>query len=81
MTIKYVVYPGMVRSKNDGQWHYISASKLIMLFGVNPLECEIFDPKGWWPRSYHEQAAERHKELTVLQAQYDGNYTLPKEKV
>lgn len=40
-TIKYVVYPGLVDSLNDGVTHYVSAPKLIELYNVYPQECII----------------------------------------
>ncbi len=36
---KYIVYPGSVRSRNDGQFHHISFAKLCRLYGVDPKEC------------------------------------------
>ena len=39
--IKYVVFPGNVISKTDGQLHYIPAYDLISLYGVDPKECVI----------------------------------------
>ena len=39
--IKYAVYPGMIRSRNDGDWHYVGAAQLIRLYGVRPSECLI----------------------------------------
>lgn len=36
---KYVVFGGHVISKNDGQWHKLSAFKVAELYGVNPSEC------------------------------------------
>jgi hypothetical protein len=36
---KYLVYPGYVISKNDGEKHYISFMKLIELYRVDPREC------------------------------------------
>ena len=64
--IKYLVKPGYVYSKTDGQRHYIGASKLIGLYRVDPKECYISrggpgEPEG----------------LIVLSPQYDGNYSLP----
>jgi hypothetical protein len=41
---KYLVIPDYVKSKNDGQKHYITAKELIRLYGVNPKECVIYDP-------------------------------------
>jgi hypothetical protein len=40
-TIKYLIFPGNVISKNDGSTHYVKASELIDLYHVNPKECRI----------------------------------------
>jgi len=36
---KYVLHPGLVRSKFDGDTHFISASQLAHLYGVDIREC------------------------------------------
>ena len=38
---KYLVCPGYVRSKNDGDRHFISAHRLMNLYGVRPGECFV----------------------------------------
>lgn len=73
---KYVLCPGMVTSKTDGQRHYIGPHALAQLYGVDMKECEIYEPAPWWPRSYHQIAEERHKGLPRLSTRYDGNYTI-----
>lgn len=49
--IKYFIYPGEVKSYSDGDVHYISGSKLIGLYGLNPSECKIIlkpeDERGY----------------------------------
>ncbi|MGR8931942.1 MAG: hypothetical protein ACU836_15015 [Gammaproteobacteria bacterium] len=70
---KYVLCPGFIFSKNDGDRHYISARKLAELYHVSMNECvvkpDMDDPryKGWRPP---EDAIE-------LNPKYNGNYTLP----
>lgn len=61
--IKYFVHPGYVKSKSDGDEHYITAEQLIRLYRVNPAECKIIlssdDERGYdinkvkhlWPRN------------------------------
>ena len=39
MRPKYLLCPGEIRSKNDGDFHYISAGRLIALYGVKASEC------------------------------------------
>lgn len=47
--IRYVIHPGYVFSKNDGQCHYINGRQLIRLYGLNPAECVIAsEQKGWF---------------------------------
>lgn len=37
--IKYVIHPGEIISKNDGEVHFIDYGQLIRLWAVNPKEC------------------------------------------
>lgn len=43
---KYLIYPGYVTSRNDGERHYISAGQLIRLYRVDPAECIIYDGRA-----------------------------------
>jgi len=79
MMIKYVVCPGTVTSKTDGQQHYINAHQLMKLYRVRPEECVIHVPQGWWRLVDFDRAARRHEGLIRLEPRYDGNYTLPQE--
>jgi hypothetical protein len=67
--VKYLVIPGNVRSRNDGDIHYISARQLMQLYGVNPDECVIYDNR-FGGRQYSD-------ELIPLRPMFNGNYTLP----
>lgn len=64
--IKYLLHPGQVRSRNDGDWHYISAGKIADLYGVKIEECRIYDS-----RRAHEDCG-----LIQLYPRYDGEYKL-----
>jgi hypothetical protein len=75
---KYVICPGFVRSSSDGQEHYVGPMELIRLYGVSYLECEIYEPAPWWPRSHFENAESRQQGLHRLGPRYDGNYDLKK---
>lgn len=77
MKPKYVVCPGMMTSKTDGQTHYVGSMQLMRLYGVAPQECEIYEPAPWWPRSYYKAAEERQQGMIRLHPRYDGDYTLP----
>jgi len=35
----FILHPGHVRSKTDGQWHYVGARRLADLYGVPWHEC------------------------------------------
>jgi hypothetical protein len=37
--VKYILYPGNVKSVNDGDWHFITYGQLIRLYGLAPAEC------------------------------------------
>ncbi len=43
MKKKYLLVPGMVQSKTDGEWHYIDAPTLANLYHVPLHECIIHD--------------------------------------
>ena len=77
LTVRYLLCPGYVKSKYDGDEHYIGAMRLARLYGVDPRECEIFEPRPWWPASFYRQDERRYKDLIKLVPRYDGDYTLP----
>ena len=76
MKPNYVICPGEVISKTDGRRHYIGPMQLMKLYGVDPRECEIYEPAPWWPTSYYRMAEERQRGLPRLGPRYDGNYEL-----
>lgn len=66
--IKYVLYPGVVTSKYDGQRHFISAATLMRLYRVRPEECLIYDAN---------EPKEKYQDLIPLSPKYNGNYEIP----
>lgn len=70
--VKYIVYDGKVKSKNDGDIHYISHQQVIRLFGVNPTECLLVNRPDWF-RGYSKEFLET---LKVLQPKQNGDYSL-----
>ena len=70
--VKYLVCPGTVISKSDGDEHFISAGQLMRLYGVKPTECVVM-PTGSARRGWTEPAG-----LIHLRPSYHGNYELPK---
>lgn len=69
MKTKYLVVPGYVTSKNDGDRHFIGAGDLMRLYGVNPQECRVVTEEG--------STFGSEKDLIVLRPSYSGNYSLP----
>lgn len=65
---KYLIVPGNVKSKNDGETHYISASQLIDLYGVDPSECYVYS------EVMRGNIFLNH--LKRLTPRYDGNYNI-----
>lgn len=68
--IKYFIYPGEVRSKSDGDIHYINGEQLIRLYNLNPSECKTI------LQSKDERGYDLSK-ITILRPRSDGNYTNP----
>lgn len=69
MKKKYIVCPGNVRSKSDGDLHYISASKLMMLYRVNPAECIIVEDEM-------VAGSLNWEDYIILKPSTDGNYSM-----
>ncbi len=44
MSQRYVLYPGPVCDGVDGQLHFISASALTRMYGVDMRDCMVFEP-------------------------------------
>lgn len=68
--IKYVVYPGKMRSKHDRDIHYISAPVLMELYKVDPKECVVS----------HGDSRDLGKDFTgliPLYPRYNGKYEVP----
>jgi hypothetical protein len=71
----YAVYGGMVRSQNDRDWHKITPTMLINLYGVMPNECLlVLDSQP----DYQQEIA-RQQHLIALGPRTNGDYTLPVE--
>jgi hypothetical protein len=67
MEKKYVLVGGLVRSKTDGQIHYVSAHRLARLYMLDKRECYFVDGAEWPPLP---------SDLTRLFPRYDGDYRL-----
>lgn len=64
-------------SKNDGQYHYITARQLAYLYGVRLEDCEIHLDLKNQPLSLQLRQEEREAGLIRLTPRYNGDYTLP----
>ena len=80
-TAKYVVCPRIIRSKSDGQFHYIGAAQLMSLYRVDPRECEIYEPSQQWTRADYEDAENRVRGLPQLIPRFHGDYEEYKRKL
>ena len=68
---KYVVVPGFLRSKSDGQRHDISAQSLMHLYKVDRDECLIkYNDERDWGKDFSN--------LIHLYPDYHGKYEIPK---
>lgn len=77
--LKYAIYPGEIRSRNDGDWHYVTAMQLMHLYGVDPRECIVVFPSSMYRHESERESLLRDVQrcgLIELYPRYDGNYTL-----
>ncbi len=70
--IKYIVRPGTVQSRYDGQWHFISGPRLMALYKVSPKECLVDLP--------HNPIARMglQGEFIELKPRFEGDYDIEK---
>ncbi len=73
---KYLLCPGPVTSKIDGDRHHISASDLARLYGVQMSECVVRSESLISTRG---RGLNENNGLIELWPRYDGNYKLPKD--
>jgi hypothetical protein len=64
----YILCPGYVRSKNDGQIHYVGAKKLADLYRVNFRDCRVLR---------EDRLSTVPPDGIYLHPRYDGDYALP----
>lgn len=70
---KYLVIAGRVRSRMDGDVHWITGAQLAHLYGVDPRECIFADERRLDPRTQHWI----DRGLVILRPRYGGDYRLP----
>lgn len=67
----FLVVPGPILSRIDGDRHYISAGRLMDLYGVHREECIIIDS------SRNAYLYGRYEGCLILEPRFDGDYSLP----
>jgi hypothetical protein len=72
MKKKYVIHPGLVKSKSDGDVHFISSARLCELYGVRWEEC--IKGRPGWERGY---TPEFRSTLIHLAPDSTGEYKRP----
>lgn len=81
VTASYLLCPGLVRSRNDGDWHHVSAMELAWLYGVRMAECLVLPDVGRerFPceRLRLIERCEAGGDLVMLRPCADGQYQLP----
>ncbi len=70
---KYVLHPGYVTSKADGDRHYINAKQLADLYRIKLTECHIIMDD--YPDFQSRMDETRH--LIHLYPRFDGDYVIP----
>jgi hypothetical protein len=68
MTQRYVLHPGPVTCAKNGQMHFIGASTLARLYGVEMRDCIVFDPDP-------HNRTEDYSDCIHLHPQYDEDCT------
>lgn len=79
MTARYLLCPGLVRSRNDGQSHVVSSHQLAALYRVPMAECLVLPAQT---PTFHRARMDlldrvRTGELIGLTPRPDGDYRLP----
>lgn len=80
MTALYLLCPGPVRSRTDGDWHHIGARQLAHLYRVPMDECVELNHGGspYLARQRDELLARVYRgELIALKPRADGDYRMP----
>lgn len=78
MTARYLLCPGLVQSRSDGDRHHVGASQLAMLHGVRMADCLVMPPQT--PANHRTRMAlldrVRAGELIALAPSFNGKYRL-----
>lgn len=76
MNKKYICFSGYVKSKSDGDTHYIQASRVAELYRVNVNECILINSPSDLETKTRGYTKEMMDSLTALHPQNNGDYTL-----
>lgn len=80
MAALYLLCPGWVTSRTDGQDHHVGADDLARLYGVPMSECVVL-PDGHSVMTKHTRgqllARVDAGDLVALRPRHDGDYRLP----
>ncbi len=82
MSARYLLCPGPVQSRADGDLHHITARQLAFLYGVPMAECVTLPEPVPSGGAYHPSnsfrrdllASVERGELIALRPRYDGDY-------
>ena len=75
MSVRYLLCPGWVRSRVDGDRHYVTASQLAALYGVPLSACLVLPEIG--PERAVVLFRATGQKLIELKPRSDGRYSLP----
>lgn len=91
MVARYLLCPGWVMSRTDGDRHHVGAEELARLYCVPMTECVVLPglrsrTSAWAQAWARDRMAERRNlldrarsgELVALHPRHDGDYKLPK---
>lgn len=72
MPVRYFLHPGEMKSKNDGDIHYITAPQLARLYGLDYKKCHvIYDDRPETRKGLRAKPGDVH-----LYPKYNENYSL-----
>lgn len=74
MTVKYIVIGEYIKSRLDGEMHYVPCNRLIELYGVKKSECTCMTEEDTYI-PYNDIIIQTSG-LTILKPQYNGDYTI-----
>lgn len=79
MTARYLLCPGIVTSRTDGDRHYVGAAELARLYGVPKANCLVLPHWSTMNHFHRASLLERaaRGELIALRPRADGDYRLP----